>query len=180
MRLADTRGTEQYDVLGALSTARAAQCYRAIGAGSARSTGPQQTHGCPPLAHCEPRLADEPPPRTLAASVTIFPSSSFSAALSSIACRQQPFQLSVSRLQRSQALRLANLEPSVLALPGVNVASLMPCLRHSSATVSRLLLQGPDDLLLRVPRRLHLSVAVRSGLYLLMADLSGSTSCGSM
>lgn len=39
-----------------------------------------------------------------------------------------------------------------------------------------LLLQDPDDLLLRVPRPLHSSVPLWPGLYLLMADFSGITS----
>ena len=80
--------------------------------------------------------------------------------------------------QSSQPLHLADLEPSILALRGVKrrIAHAVLAAQLGNWCPGLLLLQDPDDLLLRVPRPLHSSVPLWSGLYLLMADFSGSTS----
>src|SRR5262249_56041510 len=71
----------------------------------------------PPLAHREP--ASQMSHRLAASSGRhhFFPSRSFNAALSSIASANSRFSLAFSASKAPQPLRLADLQPSILALP---------------------------------------------------------------
>src|SRR5205823_12876550 len=107
-----------------------------------------------------------------------FPSRSFNAALSSIASANSRFSLAFSASRLRSRLASLNLEPTVLALPIVErrVAHAVLAAQLRDRHPGLLLLQDADDLILRVPRPLHPSVPLRSGLYLLLAEFSGSTS----
>src|SRR5205814_8123492 len=162
------------------SAAPAVAHHRAAGAGNARSTDPPRPHGTPAARSSRIPLADEPPPRGKQRASPFFSEQVLQRGIVQHRVGQQPLQLGVFGFEAPQPSRLADLEPTVLALPIVErrVAHAVLAAQLRDRPPGLLLLQDPDDLLLRVPRPLHPSLPLRSGLYLLLADFSGSTSAG--